>query len=192
MKLWRTSWFMSSWSIRLKIVEGTPEKTKCTLYCVIKTQIRKIKCNKNTRKINRGEKQSCSPQVVSRNRHHQAFIRYWDVVSRRGGWISWISPICLISWCVPSLPTGVPWLYISNLIVCDGIQFPARHLKDPLLSSVCVCVCARPEFVGTAGICWKARTSSGVQEKQLLSKDEKCKNKHSALGSKGSICLVII
>jgi hypothetical protein len=27
------------------------KKTKCTLYCVIKTQIRKIKCNKNTRKI---------------------------------------------------------------------------------------------------------------------------------------------
>ena len=240
---------MSSWSIRLKIVEGTPEKTKCTLYCVIKTQIGKMKCNKNTRKISavvricllhpywrnmekrkmkqtfkkqdkifvqqpkhkgppqstrckplrskwtveehhdqqdwkiigehlenwkpssfikktchkqcgentwkvagaaigkdicmlvdspshacllrssntqcihlhesagtrwlrksRGKKQSCSPQVVSRNRHHQAFIRYWDVVSRRGGWISWISPICLISWCVPSLPTGVPWL----------------------------------------------------------------------------------
>ena len=102
-----------------------------------------IKCNKNTRQINRGKKQSCSPQVVSRNRHHQAFIRYWDVVSRRGGWISWISPICLISWCVPSLPTGVPWLYISNLIVCDGIQFPAHHLKDPLLSSVCVYVCVR-------------------------------------------------
>ena len=74
-----------------------------------------IKCNKNTRQINRGKKQSCSPQVVSRNRHHQAFIRYWDVVSRRGGWISWISPICLISWCVPSLPTGVPWLYILSL-----------------------------------------------------------------------------
>jgi hypothetical protein len=27
------------------------QKTKCTLYCVIKTQIRKMKCNKNTRKI---------------------------------------------------------------------------------------------------------------------------------------------
>ena len=46
---------------------------------------------------------------------------------------------------VPSCAAGMsPYIYIhvTNLGACWGTQFPTDLLKDPFLSSVCVCVCA--------------------------------------------------
>ena len=42
---------------------------------------------------------------------------------------------CDLYWCGKQLPPGTPESYVlsSNLIACQGIQFPADHFNDPFL-----------------------------------------------------------
>ena len=43
------------------------------------------------------------------------------------------------------------YIYVTNLGACLGTQIPTDLLKDPFLSSVCVCVCV--QVVCGQGVC---------------------------------------
>ena len=69
-----------------------------------------------------------------------------------GHWIDVPAFYDFLEWQGAKPRTPTTFLIISNLIAREGIQIPTDHLKDPLLSSVCVwikctcilyvCVCA--------------------------------------------------